>query len=414
MKQRIIENINNAEELEKLYHEDKQEFRKSFSQITDDFDSELVKFWKIRLTPEMITDGEKILKIDVLTVIIISLLTGLLIKLPVIFSVINLESFYTRNASIIVFNGLIFYTFWHNKIFERKVILIYSLIIFVLLMFVNLLPYSKSDSVELAFIHTPLFLWCLFGIVFISLDFKDTFKRINFIRFNGELIIMTGLILLAGGLLTAITLGLFSTIKMNIEDFYMKYIAVFGGVAAPIVSFYLIKIYPNITSKIAPVIARVFTPLVFITLATYLISLIFSESKILEERELLILFNVVLLAVMAIIVFSISELDKTRTKDFNVLILFALAILAIIINSIALTAIITRFTNGITPNRTIVLFSNLLIFINLILISKNLYQAYFRNTKVDLVEETVAKYLAIYFGWTIVVIFILPFVFQFR
>ena len=177
MKQRIIENINNAEELEKLYHEDKQEFRKSFSQITDDFDSELVKFWKIRLTPEMITDGEKILKIDVLTVIIISLLTGLLIKLPVIFSVINLESFYTRNASIIVFNGLIFYTFWHNKIFERKVILIYSLIIFVLLIFVNLLPYNKSDSVELAFIHTPLFLWCLFGIVFISLDFKNTIKR---------------------------------------------------------------------------------------------------------------------------------------------------------------------------------------------------------------------------------------------
>ena len=391
MKQRIIENINNAEELEKLYQEDKQEFRNSFSVIADDYDSELFKFWKIRLAPEPVIVAQGILKIDILTVIIISLLTGLLIKLPVIFSVINLESFYTRNASIIVFNGLIFYTFWHNKIFERKVILIYSLIIFVLLIFVNLLPYNKSDSVELAFIHTPLFLWCLFGIVFISLDFKNTIKRINFIRFNGELIIMTGLILLAGGLLTAITLGLFSTIKMNIEDFYMKYIAVFGGVAAPIVSFYLIKIYPNITSKIAPVIARVFTPLVFITLATYLISLIFSKSKILEERELLILFNVVLLAVMAIIVFSISELDKTRTKDFNVLILFALAILAIIINSIALSAIITRFTNGITPNRTIVLFSNLLIFINLILISKNLYQAYFRKTKVDLVEETVAK-----------------------
>jgi hypothetical protein len=414
MKQRIIENISNAKELEKLYQENKSEFRKSFSEIADDFDSELVKFWKIRLTPEMITDRDKILKIDIWAVIIISLLSGLLIKLPELFSVINIESFYTRNAAIIVFNGLIFYTFWHNKIFEKKVILIYSLIMSVLLMFVNLLPYSKSDSVELAFIHTPLFLWCLFGLSFVSLDIKNTLKRIQFIRFNGELIIMTGLILLAGGLLTAITLGLFSTIKMNIEDFYMKYIAVFGGVAAPIVSFYIIKIYPNITSKIAPVIARVFTPLVFITLAAYLISLIFSDSKILEERELLILFNVVLLAVMAIIVFSVSELDKTKTKDFNVLVLFALAILAIIINSIALTAIITRFTYGITPNRTIVLFSNLLIFINLILISKNLYHAYFRNTKIDLVEETVAKYLTIYFGWTIVVIFILPFVFQFR
>lgn len=198
---------------------------------------------------------------------------------------------------------------------------------------------------------------------------------------------------------------------MDIEKFYLEYVAVFGGVASPIVSFYLIKIYPNITSKIAPVIARVFTPLVLITLIVYLISMIFSNSKILEDRDLLLIFNILLLAVMAIIVFSVSELNKSKEKNKNVLILFALAVLAIVINSVALVAIITRIANGLTPNRTVVLLSNILIFTNLILIARDLYKSYYKINQLDSVESTVAKYLTIYYGYTIFVIFILPFLF---
>jgi uncharacterized membrane protein len=174
----------------------------------------------------------------------------------------------------------------------------------------------------LSLIHSPLLLWCLFGLSFISFGYKNTGKRIEFIRFNGEFITMTGLILIAGGLFSAITIGLFSVIDMDIENFYFENIALTGGVAIPIVSFYLIRLYPDLTSRIAPVIARVFTPLVLITLVVYLGSLIFSESRILEDRDLLLLFNVMLLAVMGIIVFSVSELDKSRERDINVLILF--------------------------------------------------------------------------------------------
>lgn len=85
--------------------------------------------------------------------------------------------------------------------------------------------------------------------------------------------------------------------------------------------------------------------------------------------------------------------------------------LAIAINSIALVAIISRVANGLTPNRTVVLVSNILIFINLILISKNLYGSYFKRLQLNSVEHTVAKYLTIYAAWTIIVIFILPFLF---
>jgi hypothetical protein len=411
MKQQIIENISNPENLEKLYRDNKQDFSKSFADISDDYNSDLVKFWKLRLTPEKEPVFKGFLKLDLLVVILLSVVTGILVKLPKIFSQIPDEFFYSRDLAIIIFNGIILYTFWQNRIFDKSRLLIYGLIMLILTLFINFLPNTKSDSVILSMIHIPLFLWCLFGLSFISFDYKNTEKRIEFIRFNGELLIMTGLILIAGGFLTGVTLGLFSVIKMNIETFYIQYVVVFGSVAAPIVSCYLIRLYPNITNKVAPVIARVFTPLVLITLVVYLVSLIFSKSKILEDRDLLMLFNVMLLAVMAIIVFSVSELDKSKQKNSNVLILFFLASLAIVINSIALIAIVSRVTNGLTPNRTVVMISNILIFVNLILIAKNLYESYFKNKQLDLVEQTVAKYLTIYSFWTIIVIFVLPFVF---
>jgi hypothetical protein len=411
MKQQIIDSINNPENLEKLYRDNKLDFSKSFADISDDYNSELVKFWKLRLASEKEPVFKGFLKLDLLVVIILSVVTGILVKLPEIFSQIPNEFFYSRDLAIIIFNGIILYIFWQNRIFDKRRVLIYGFIILVLTLFINFLPSTKSDSVILSMIHIPLFLWCLFGLSFISFDYKNTEKRIEFIRFNGELLIMTGLILIAGGFLTGITLGLFSVIKMNIETFYLQYVVVFGSVAAPLVSCYLIRLYPNLTNKIAPVIARVFTPLVLITLAVYLVSLIFSESKILEDRDLLILFNVMLLAVMAIIVFSVSELDKSKEKNSNVLILFLLASLAIVINSIALIAIVSRVTNGLTPNRTVVMISNILIFVNLIWIAKSLYESYFKNKQLDLVEQTVAKYLTIYSFWTIIVIFVLPFVF---
>ena len=390
MKQQIIENINNPDDLEKLYRANKQDFSRSFAEVSDDYNSDLVKFWKIRLAPETETGYKGFLKSDLVVVIVLSLITGSLVKLPLMFSQIHNDSFYIRDLAIIVFNGIILYTFWQNKIFDKKRILIYSLIILILLLFVNLLPYTKSDSVNLAFIHTPLFLWILFGLSFISFDHKNTAKRIEFIRFNGELLIMTGLILIAGGVLTGITIGLFSAIKMDIKKIYFEYVVIVGAVASPIVAYYLIQLYSNLTNKIAPVIARVFTPFVLITLTVYLVSLIFSTSSILEDRNLLILFNVMLLAVMAIIVFSVFELDKSKEKNINVLILFSLSLLAVVINSIALIAIITRVTDGLTPNRTVVLISNILIFANLILISKNLYRAYFKSDPLDSVEQTVA------------------------
>lgn len=414
MKQQIIDNINNPEFLEKLYRSDIKEFAKAFFEISNEYDSDLINFWKIRLSKHADASLNKFNKHDLFVLIVVSFLSGLVAKLPDFISVLDKEIFFQRNLPLIIFNNLILYIFWQNKIFDKTKIIFYLISILAILIFVNLLPCGNNDSVNLSIIHIPLIMWCFFGLSFISFDFRDTIKKNDFIKLNGELLIMSGLLILSGGLMTAITFGLFSAININIEKFYIENVLLFGGVAAPAVSYYLIRLYPNITSKISPVIAKVFTPLVFITLFVYLISFIFSEAALAENRDLLIIFNIMLIAVMAIIIFSVSEIDKSKSKSIQIFILFLLALMAVIIDLFALSAIITRLTYGFTPNRTVVFFSNLLIFINLILIAKNLFLSFLDIKNVEFVEKIVADYLTLYFAWTIFAIFLLPFIFDFQ
>jgi len=412
MKHEITDNISNPEALEKLYRDNKREFTREFPEIAVDNDSELVRFWKIRLSHEAAI-VKRIIVQDLYALIIISLVTAILAKLPEIFTGIDQTRFYMRDLTIIAFNGLIIYFFYQNQI-QKKWIMIYSAVIAVLVLYVNLLPNRESDSLNIAFLHVPLFLWCLLGMAYISFDFVDVGKKTGFIRFNGELITMTGLLLLAGGILTAITIGLFFAIGVDIEQNYMEYIAIPGGIVSPIVASYLIRVYPDITGRIVPVIARVFTPIALITLVVYLVSLAFSGIKILEDRDILLLFNVLLVAVMAIIVFSITELDKTRNRNIYVLILIILAGVTLLINSVALIAIVSRLANGLTPNRTAVFITNMLVFINLILLTRDLYRSYLDSARLENVEGTMAKYLMLYFIWTIIAIFILPVIFGFN
>lgn len=409
MKQKIAGKLDDPEALETLYRENKREFTREFREATENNVSELVTFWKIRLQYE--PGIEKTFTLAGLAeVIIISLLTAVLVKIPVFFTTLESSFFYTRDLPIIIFNGLIIYIFRQNLI-QNKWHVIYGVILSGLLLYVNLLPRAESDSLNIVLIHIPLFLWCLLGATWISFDFANTGKRIDFIRFNGELLVMTGLLLIAGGILTAITIGLFSAIGFNIEKIYAEYIVLPGATVSPVLSSYLLKLYPDITKRIVPVLARVFTPIALITLVVYLVFIAFSGARIIEDRNLLILFNIMLVAVLAIIVFSVTELDKSKDRSLNVLILLSLAIVTLIINAVALTAIVTRLTNGLTPNRFVVVVTNALVFINLILIAKDLLKSYSDSEKLHSVEKTVAGFLTVYFFWTVIAIFVLPLVF---
>jgi hypothetical protein len=419
MTDKIKENINNPEELERLYREDRKSFESDFKIVNSEVEkSELLRFWQIRLDYEITsTKTKKLLWSDILILIVSCIISGFLIKIPTLFDVdLHNFFFYEKNAGTIVFLGLTIYTIWTKRIFEQKKLLKTILAFLIPIIYINLLPSDKnSDSINLAYIHLVLLMWCIYGLVYIGFDIKDKSKRIEFIRHNGDLAIMGALILIAGGILTGITIGLFSAINIHIQKFYMDNVVMIGLVSAPIVTKYIIENYLTLTNKIAPIIAGIFSPLVLITLVIYLIAIVVSGKDPYNDRDFLLIFNIMLLGVMGIIVFSVSETSIKRKQKLNEMLLFILSIITLIINLIALSAIFYRLGEyGITPNRLAVLGSNILIFGNLVLIMIDLYKINFKKSEIEKVGLTISKYLPVYILWILIVIFAFPLFFRMK
>lgn len=414
MTEEIQKNLSNPQELEKLYRNDKVIFKREFNLIYPEIkDAAVAQVWYARLNFETqeISWGTRN---ELLVVMVISALAGLVAKIPD-FASLNNELFYQRNISFIVLPFLMIYFIWKQGGHIKK-FWITAGVVLMSVIYINVLPNNaKSDTLMLACIHLPLFLWALLGFTFVGNTLGQYQKRLDFLRYNGDLVVMTTIILIAGGLLTGVTLGLFSLIDIQIEQFYFEYIAIWGLAAAPIVGTYLVQTNPQLVNKVSPVIARVFTPLVLITLVAYLAAIIFSGKDPYNDREFLLIFNIMLIGVMAIIFFSISEISKSTASKLSTWLLWALSLVTVAINAIALSAIVFRISSwGTTPNRLAVLGGNVLMLINLITISYRLLNVIRKQDEIALTEKSIAEFLPIYTAWTVVVTFLLPLVFGFR
>lgn len=414
MKEEIKNNLENPQQLEKLYRENKTTFRKAFDLVYPEIKNSLpAQIWNERLNFEQreISWGAKN---ELLAVIVISIIAGIIAKIPDLTG-IDAEFFYPRNLSFIVFPMLATYFAWKQSLQIRQLLIVSALFV-ASIAYINLLPNdSKSDTLILACIHLPLFLWTVLGYTFTGDKFKSNPKRIDFLRYNGDLIVMTTVILIAGGILSAVTIGLFDLIKIRIEEFYFQNIAVWGLAAAPIVGTYLVRSNPQLVKNVSPVVAKVFTPLVLVMLVVYLIAIVYTGKDPYNDREFLLIFNLLLIGVMAIILFSTAETSKATGNKASILLLFVLSIVTIVINGIALSAIVFRISEwGITPNRLAVLGSNILILINLTIVSYKLFKSIKSSDELVTVENSIASFLPIYSAWTVVVIFIFPILFSFR
>jgi hypothetical protein len=280
--------------------------------------------------------------------------------------------------------------------------------------YINLLPpINNSDVINLATVHMVLLLWAILGYTYISNDYKNLENRLSFLKYNGDLVVISVLILLAGGILTGITIGLFGLIGLNIEKFYFENIGIFGLAALPIVGTYLIQNNSSLVSKISPLIAKIFSPLVLIMLFIYLLSIVYLGKDPYNDREFLLIFNILLIGVMALIFFSVAESSQKEKSKYEIWLLFLLSLLSIIISLIALSAILFRINEwGFTPNRTAVLGTNILILFHMIFVNLKLYNV-LRNKSDSLeIRNVIARYLPIYFIWTIIVVYVFPIMFK--
>lgn len=408
----IQENLGNAEQLEKLYRSEPSMFKKSFNELYEQTEkTELLNYWHLRLNykePSIFMLDRK----QILLVVILSLIAGLIAKLPFIFN-IDEEMFYTRNVGFISFSIISIYFAFKNNL-SRLNITIIGVVNIIAAIYINTLPsINNSDVINLATVHMALFLWAVLGYTYIAVDYKNLEKRISFLKYNGDLVVISVLILIAGGILTGITIGLFGLIGLNIEKFYFENIGIFGLAAIPIVGTFLIQNNSSLVSKISPLIAKIFSPLVLIMLFVYLLSIVYLGKDPYNDREFLLIFNILLVGVMALIFFSVAESSKKDKSNYENWILFLLSLLSIIISIIALSAILFRINEwGFTPNRTAVLGTNILILTHMILVNIKLFKVLSKKSESEETGNVIAKYLPIYFVWTIIVVYLFPLIFS--
>ena len=260
-----------------------------------------------------------------------------------------------------------------------------------------------------------LVLWSILGFAFVGETKNNDEKRLGYLRYNGDLVVMITLMLIAGVIMTGVTLGLFGLIGFKIEKLYFEYVGIFGLAAAPLVGTYLTQTNPQLVGKVSPVIAKIFSPLVLVMLVIYLVAIIYSGKNPYNDREFLLIFNALLIGVMAIIFFSVAETAKAPKSHIEIWILFLLSVVTIVVNGIALSAILFRISHwGITPNRAAILGGNTLIFINLVLVTGQLYQVLAKKEDIISVGRKIAFYLPVYVIWAVIVTFLFPLIFGFK
>ncbi len=409
----VIENITNPHELERMFRKDPKAFKKSFSHAWEQNpDSQVLAIWYERLHFKETADKEKasLFQKGFLFMGILAILAG--ISTRIIFHFVEQEAIAPINLAFGILPFIAAYFVYKNPP-QKNVLYILALVFLISGFYLNMLPLNDKDSMILAYLHLPIFLWGLVGLAFTGNEYSKGSTRLAYLKFNMEFFILYASMAISGMLLALLTLQLFSFVDLDIEDFYFRNIVLFGAAALAIVATYLVSMNLKLAKNITPYIAKIFSPLVLATLLVYLITVIWVGKNPFLDRNFLIAFNGILLGVLAVTIFSITESGTDEKKNISDYINFALIVLALIIDSVALSAIVFRLSSyGITPNRLAVLGVNILIWGNLIWIMIS-YMRFLQNkTGPSTIQDAVTKYLPVYGLWAAFVTFTFPLIFN--
>ena len=413
----IIDRLHEPEELESLYRQDPDVFREAIDEaIHASPDSIVLHVWRARLEYSQAVLGAKH-RTKLWYALGICLVVGALVRLPA--TAFGEWWYYPRFTPLWIILGLASYFLIRRP--DRVLLITGVILATVVTSYVSLLPATRlgedwyyTDSVVMALIHLPIALWCYLGLAFLGDSWRDARARIRFLRYNGELVILTSVVGLSGMVLSGLTLALFQLIDLSIEEWYFSNVGIFCAVAVPVGATYLFDAVFNRHIAIAPVLAHVFAPLFLIMIVTYLVVALAEGANPFIDRSSLITFNGLLLLVLGISIFSLVERKTGADVGLVDYINLALVSLTLVINVIALSAILFRIASfGFTPNRVAVLGVNVIALVHLAWILVTYIRLVRRKIRPDAMDRVVGNYLPVYSAWAAVVAFLLPAVFRF-
>ena len=221
----------------------------------------------------------------------------------------------------------------------------------------------QEQYLTLMMMHLPLLAWAGVGTLLIA-KHRDPGNRFAFLIKSLEVFVMGGLFVIVGGVFTVITIGLFDALDIALPEVVQRLFIAGGGGMIPVVATAVIydptappaeQPFSEGLSRLVALLLRIMLPLTVLILLVYLAFIPFNFRAPFDNREVLITYNGMLFAVIALLVgatpVSLTDVSSRLGRWLRRGII-AVAALALIVSLYALGAILYRTAlDRLTPNR---------------------------------------------------------------
>lgn len=298
---------------------------------------------------------------------------GAAIKLPSLFGIGFHDdgAFYALNLGFFTLPFIAAYFAWERPL-GRTGRLWLAAVFALAAVVVNLFPFTQSargdlpDTELLTALHLPIALWLAVGVAYVGGRWRGSDRRMDFVRFTGELFIYYVLIALGGAVLIGLTFALFQAIGIDPEPQVESWIVPCGIAGAAVIATWLVEAKQSVVENMAPVLTRIFAPLFALVLLAFIVTMVWTGRGIDVQREVLIAFDLLLVVVFGLLLYSISARDPGAPPGLLDWIQLTLVGTALVVDVLALWAIGTRISDfGFTPNRIAALGENVVLLVNL-------------------------------------------------
>lgn len=282
--------------------------------------------------------------------------------------------------------------------------------------------YAKAYLDQMA-IHLPLLAWIALGLTLLGLRSLAA-DRFAFLIKSIEVVITAGLYLAAGVAFGLITFGMLSALSIQLPERWMLFLMGGGFGLLPLIA--LVSIYdPRLApsrqdfsqglSKFVANMMRLLLPLTLVVLAIYIVLIPFNFMEPFRNRDVLIVYNIMLFAIMGLLLGATPLLpDELAPSMKSTLRAGFLAVggLALLVSLYALAAILYRtFNDALTMNRLIIIGWNLINIAILGLLTGQVWRKG-RDGWIPAAQAVLSKATVPYVIWTLFVIFAIPLLFR--
>jgi hypothetical protein len=322
-------------------------------------------------------------------------------------------TWFTRNLSLFVLPFLAAY-FARRRKLELRGWLATAAPFALAALVVNVYPWdTDSDTEILAALHLPVALWFAISLPYMGGTLRSHERRMDFVRFTGEWFIYYVLIALGGGVLMALTAGIFEPTGVDV-DRVAQWVLPTGAAGAVVVAAWLVESKQQVVENMAPVLTMLFTPLFAFMISCAAVVYAVTGLVGAFDRDLLSVFDALLLVVLALVLYGMSARDPSTSANWMDWIQLIAVAGALVLDLMVLGSMIARVGDlGFTPNRTAALGLNVVLLVNLAGAALLSVRFVTRCSTLHRLERWQTSYLPVFALWAAAVVVVLPPLFGF-